>query len=601
MSATSIDEGKLEAFMGQVVSDMGAIISAPLMVIGEKLGLYRAMAHAGPLTAAEVAERSGAAERYVREWLGNQAAGGYVTYDPDTDRYTLPDEHALALADEDSPFYILGVYRADRVAVRGRTEAARRVQERRGRGLARARPPPVPRHRALLPARATAAHLVDAWIPALDGVQEKLERGARVADVGCGHGASTIIMAEAFPNSEFFGFDYHAALDRAGARGGPGGRRGRPHHASTSPPPRTSRGGDYDLVCVFDCLHDMGDPVGAASHVREALADDGTWMIVEPFAGDSVAGEPQPRGAHLLRRLDGDLHAGLAGPGGRPRARRAGRRGAPHRGARRGRLHARAPRHRDALQPDPRSEGRRRMDTLERTVSEAAPPPTPRRPRPGTGRCSTASCSSARSSPRASAPTGMRRSRCSIPRPGQRVLDIGCGFGDATQQLAQLVGPGGEATGVDVSPRFIETAAREAAEAGGAQHGLPRPRRGSRRSRRALRPRLLALRDDVLRGARARAAQRPRRAEAGRAAGDGRVAAADRQRLAVPRPDDRGRDREPPRGLRRADLRAGPLLDGRRRHDQRDPDPRGLPRDRPAALRPADHDRAGRRAKRSTR
>ena len=153
MSATEIDEAKLEAFMGQAVTDMGAIISAPLMLIGEKLGLYKAMAHAGPLTSQEVAERSGAAERYVREWLGNQAAGGYVTYDPASDRYTLPDEHALALADEDSPFYILGVYDSVASLVRRRRSDSRGLPQRRGDGLARARSPAVPRDRAVLPAR----------------------------------------------------------------------------------------------------------------------------------------------------------------------------------------------------------------------------------------------------------------------------------------------------------------------------------------------------------------------------------------------------------------------------------------------------------------
>src|SRR4030081_2346321 len=215
MGATGIDEAKLEAFMGQAVTDMGAIISAPLMVIGEKLGLYKAMAGAGPLTSQEVAERSGAAERYVREWLRNQAAGGYVTYDPEADRYTLPDEHALALADEESPFYILGAY--DLIASLFSDEDQIREAFRSGEGMGWHEHD----HRLF---RGTErffrpgyrAHLVAEWIPALEGVQEKLEQGAKVADVGCGHGASTIIMAEAFPNSQFFGFDYHSAsIDRA--------------------------------------------------------------------------------------------------------------------------------------------------------------------------------------------------------------------------------------------------------------------------------------------------------------------------------------------------------------------------------------------------
>jgi hypothetical protein len=225
-------------------------------LIGEKLGLYKAMAHAGPLTSQEVAERSGAAERYVREWLGNQAAGGYVTYDPESDRYTLPDEHALALADEDSPFYILGVY--DSIASLYADEDQIIEAFRSGEGMGWHEHD----HRLF---RGTErffrpgyrAHLVAEWIPALEGVQEKLARGAKVADVGCGHGASTIIMAEAFPNSQFFG---------------------------------------YDLVCIFDCLHDMGDPVGDSAHVLETLAADGTWMIVEPFANDRLEENLNPVG-----------------------------------------------------------------------------------------------------------------------------------------------------------------------------------------------------------------------------------------------------------------------------------------------------------------
>ncbi len=294
MSTTSIDEGKLEAFMGQMVTDMGANISAPLMLIGEKLGLYKAMAHAGPLTAAEIAERSGTAERSVREWLGNQAAGGYVTYDPGSDRYTLPDEHALALADEDSPFYMLGAYELIASLYADEDKLLDAFKSGHGMGWHEHD------HRLF---RGTErffrpgyrGHLVDAWIPALDGVKEKLEKGARVADVGCGHGASTVIMAEAFPNSEFFGFDYHGpSIERAREAAREAGVEDRitfgVHSAKEFPD------NDYDLVCVFDCLHDMGDPVGAARHVRETLADDGTWMIVEPFAGDSVQENLNPVG-----------------------------------------------------------------------------------------------------------------------------------------------------------------------------------------------------------------------------------------------------------------------------------------------------------------
>src|SRR6201987_716054 len=294
MSAAGIDEAKLEAFMGQAVTDMGAVISAPLFVIGEKLGLYRAMAGAGPLSSQEVADRAGVAERSVREWLGNQAAGGYVTYDPDSHRYTLPPEHALALADEDSPFYILGVY--DSIASLYADEDKILEAFRSGPGMGWHE-----HDRRLF--RGTErffrpgyrAHLVADWIPALDGVQEKLERGAKVADVGCGHGASTVIMAEAFPNSEFYGFDYHeASTARAREAAEQAGVADRINFAVASA--KDFPGEGYDLVCVFDCLHDMGDPVGASAHIRDSLAADGTWMIVEPFAGDSVAENLNPVG-----------------------------------------------------------------------------------------------------------------------------------------------------------------------------------------------------------------------------------------------------------------------------------------------------------------
>jgi len=294
MSATEIDEAKLEAFMGQAVTDMGAVISAPLFVIGEKLGLYKAMAHAGPLTSQEVAERSGAAERNVREWLRNQAAGGYVTYDPDSDRYTLPEEHALALADEESPFYILGLY--DSIASLYADDDKIIDAFRSGEGMCWHEHD----HRLF---RGTErffrpgyrGNLVSEWIPALDGVQAKLERGAKVADVGCGHGASTIIMAEAFPNSEFFGFDYHdASIERAREAAQAAGVGDRISFQTASA--KDYPGSGYDLVTVFDCLHDMGDPVGAAAHVLETLDGDGTWMIVEPFANDRVEENLNPVG-----------------------------------------------------------------------------------------------------------------------------------------------------------------------------------------------------------------------------------------------------------------------------------------------------------------
>ena len=294
MSATEIDTTRLEAFMGQVVTDMGAVISAPLMVIGEKLGLYKAMAGAGPLSSAQVAEKAGVAERSVREWLRNQAAGGYVTYDPDTDSYTLPDEHAMALADEESPVYVLGAFELIESLYADGEQITESFRTGKGMGWHEHD------HRLF---RGTErffrpgykAHLVAEWIPALDGVSEKLERGASVADVGCGHGASTILMAQAFPNSTFVGFDYHdGSIEQARLRAAEADvtRNATFETAAAKDFP----GSDYDLVCMFDCLHDMGDPVGAAKHVRETLADDGTWMIVEPFANDSVKDNLNPVG-----------------------------------------------------------------------------------------------------------------------------------------------------------------------------------------------------------------------------------------------------------------------------------------------------------------
>ena len=290
----AIDEARLHAFMGQVVVDMGAALNAPLVRIGEKLGLYRALAHAGPLSSQDVASRAGVAERYVREWLRSQAAGGYIGYDPASDCYTLPEEHALALADEESPFYMIGGFDMIASVQADEDELVKRFRSGEGMGWHE--------HDQRLYSGTERffrpgyqAHLVSEWIPALDGVAAKLERGATVADVGCGRGASTMIMAEAFPNSRFYGFDYHeASIERAREAAAQRGLADRVRfevaHAKDYP------GGGYDLVCVFDCLHDMGDPAGAAVHVHQSLGPDGTWMIVEPFAGDRVEENLNPVG-----------------------------------------------------------------------------------------------------------------------------------------------------------------------------------------------------------------------------------------------------------------------------------------------------------------
>ena len=291
---TAIDGAKLEAFVFRAVDEVGATLNAALVVMGDKLGLYRALAGAGPLTPDELASRTGTAERYVREWLNNQAAGGYVEYDPETGRYVLPPEQAMALTDESSPAYIPGFFQ---IAI-GSVLDSPRITEvvRTGAGIGwhdHVHDVHEGCERFFRPGY--NANLIGSWLPALDGVVEKLERGARVADVGCGHGASTILMAEAFPRSTFVGSDYHdgsiaTARERAEAAGVT-------DRVSFEVAPAAGYSGqDYDLVTMFDCLHDMGDPAGAARHVRTTLAADGTWMIVEPAAGDRVEDNLNPVG-----------------------------------------------------------------------------------------------------------------------------------------------------------------------------------------------------------------------------------------------------------------------------------------------------------------
>jgi SAM-dependent methyltransferase len=291
---TKIDEDKLGAFMGQAVVDMGATISGPTLLLGEKLGLFKAMMGAGALTSAEVAGRAGISERYTREWLRAQAAGGYIDYDGQTDRYTLCDEHALALAVPDSPYYVLGLYTSiasvfadvDKLADAFRTGAGFGWHQHDA-GLFSGT------ERFFGPGY--AANLVPMWLPALDGVVEKLTAGAKVADVGCGHGVSTFLMAQAFPKSRFYGFDYHdESIQRARELAEEQGVSDRCTFDVASA--QDFPGSGYELVTHFDCLHDMGDPVGASRHVREALSADGTWMIVEPMASDRVEENLNPVG-----------------------------------------------------------------------------------------------------------------------------------------------------------------------------------------------------------------------------------------------------------------------------------------------------------------
>jgi len=289
----AIDMNKLNAFIGQFVTDLGAAVHTGMVVIGEKLGLYKALA-ARPMASVELAFTTQTDERYVREWLASQAAGGYITYDEKTGKFGLSEEQAFALASEDSPAYLPGAFEL----ALGSLAAVPRIAEsfRTGNGMGWHEHVDGVFHGCEKFFRpGYAANLVSSWIPALHDVQEKLEAGARVADVGCGKGASTILMAKAFPNSQFSGFDYHdesiEAARESAKRAGVAERISFEVSKAKEFP-----GKNYDFVAVFDCLHDMGDPVGAAAHVRESLAPDGTWMIVEPFANDQLKDNLNPVG-----------------------------------------------------------------------------------------------------------------------------------------------------------------------------------------------------------------------------------------------------------------------------------------------------------------
>jgi len=292
--AVEVDGEKLMQFVFRAVDEVGATLNAALVVMGDKLGLYRALAGAGRLSPAELAEPTGTAERYVCEWVNAQAAGGYVIHDPDSGRYTLPPEQAVALTDPDSPAYLPGFFQIALGSVIDSPKIAEKARSGDGFGW----------HEHVHDVHEGCerfvrpgynAHLISEWLPALDGVVEKLQRGALVADVGCGHGASTILMAQAFPNSTFVGSDYHdGSIETARQRAKEAGVSERVGFQIA--PAASYSGTSYDLVTMFDCLHDIGDPVGAARHVRQTLKADGTWMIVEPHAGDRVEDNFNPVG-----------------------------------------------------------------------------------------------------------------------------------------------------------------------------------------------------------------------------------------------------------------------------------------------------------------
>lgn len=282
----AINEEKMNELLGRFLGDFGGTLHSAMAVIGDKLGLYKAMAEAGPITSAELAKRTGTTERYVREWLASQAAGGYASYDAATGRFFLSEEQAFALTDENGPVFLPGAFQLALSAVK----AEPRISEvfRTGEGVG------WHEHDAGL-FRGTerffrpgyAANLLSSWIPALEGVEAKLKAGARVADVGCGHGASTILMAQAYPSSTFVGFDYHqGSIDYARNKAAEAGVSDRVSFEVAKA--KDYPGSDYDFVAFFDCLHDMGDPVGAAAHVLSTLKSDGSWMIVEPFANDKI-------------------------------------------------------------------------------------------------------------------------------------------------------------------------------------------------------------------------------------------------------------------------------------------------------------------------
>ncbi len=293
LNPAQLNLDKLNAFVGRFVGDLGAAVHAGMVVLGDKLGLYTALA-AHPMTPAELAAATHTDARYVQEWLSSQAAGGYVTYDETTRTFSLSPEQAFTLAHEDSPAYLPGAFEL----ALGALAAVPRIEQsfRTGAGMGWHEHAEAVFHGCEKFFRpGYAANLVPSWIPALNDVQPKLERGARVADVGCGLGASTLLLAQAFPNSSFFGFDYHdgsiAAARASATRQNLAGRLSFGVTSAMQYP-----GNDYDLVTVFDCLHDMGDPVGAARHILQSLSSDGTWMIVEPFANDRIEDNLNPVG-----------------------------------------------------------------------------------------------------------------------------------------------------------------------------------------------------------------------------------------------------------------------------------------------------------------
>ena len=285
---------KLDALMGKLVGELGSALAGASVLLGDRLGLYKAMADGVAVTSVDLAKKAGLNERYVREWLAAQAASGYVDYHPDRRAFSLSPEQAMAFAEESSPAFFAGAFEVVQSAYMDEPKVAEAFRTGKGVGWHE--------HSKCLFSGTERffrpgynANLVSTWIPALDGVEAKLKAGAKVADVGCGHGASTILMAQAYPKSQFFGFDYHGpSIDRAKDMAKEAGVADRITFQQASAKDYPAKG--YDLVAFFDCLHDMGDPVGAGRHVKETLASDGTWMVVEPFAHDNLEDNLNPVG-----------------------------------------------------------------------------------------------------------------------------------------------------------------------------------------------------------------------------------------------------------------------------------------------------------------
>jgi SAM-dependent methyltransferase len=286
------DEHKLHEFLGRALVDLGGAVNAVLMSIGDELGLYKALAK-GPHSSAELARNTNTNERYIREWLNSQAAGGYVTYDKAAAKYSLSAEQELCLANPAGPVDLPGATLLVQDLFHVRERAVENFRSGKGMEWGEHHPCLFCGTERFFRA-GYSAHLLSSWIPALDGVEAKLRKGGKGADVGCGHGASTILLAKAFPNSEFVGYDYHGpSIDTATQRAKDAGVVNAKFEVADA---TSYRGKDFDLIAFFDCLHDMADPAGAARHARAALKSNGTCMLVEPFAGDEVVDNLNPVG-----------------------------------------------------------------------------------------------------------------------------------------------------------------------------------------------------------------------------------------------------------------------------------------------------------------